>query len=244
MAITAQLTPKIFLGSFAATNYLNALEWGVDMDTKDRTTFGDVPYAQYVGSLKTLVCTNNGFNDYAAAAIDEWQRANYGSQQAVSLAYTGEATGNTVVISRGLLGGYRMANQSVGEIPAVALALQGSGTIVAEGQVTQISTGTITANGNTTPVNVGAVSATQSIYAAIHVLSVTGTTPSATFQLASSTTSGGAYTVRGSAGTALTAAGWQWISAAGAFTDTWWRLNVTVSGTTPVFTVFASIAIV
>ena len=147
------------------------------------------------------------------------------------------------MFTRGLLGGYQPFRAAAGDVPAVALTVRPTGTPIAEGLVTQASTTAITATGNTTPQQVGAPIAGRTVYASIHALTVTGTTPSATFQLASSATLGGAYTARGSAGAAITAAGGQLLSVAGPFTDAFWRLNVTVTGTTPVFAVLAAIAI-
>jgi hypothetical protein len=186
-----------------------------------------------------------GYNDFTTVTgADEYLRGIVGAgQQVLTLAPVGDTVGTVAQVTRGLIDTLQSFDGQVGNPSNLKLKVWGAQSILAEGQVTQSSSGTITATGNTSPVQVGALSAIQSMYAAVHVLSVTGTTPSATFQLASSATSGGAYTVRGSAGAAMTAAGAQWLTAAGAVTDTWWRLNVTVSGTTPVFTVLASIAV-
>ena len=94
----------------------------------------------------------------------------------------------------------------------------------------------------TTPVQLVQLAATQYIVAAIHIFDYSGT-GTLTFQIQSSSSSGGSYTNRGSAGTALSAAGAQWLSATSiTTTNTWWRLNVTASAS-PSATVLASLAI-
>lgn len=241
MAVTAVTQARIYVGSFEFTSFSNQAEWGGDVAVKEVTTFG-TDFQQFVPSLKTFQCNTAGFNDYAGASVDEVVRGLYGSRRVATLTNTTPATGNLAHVGQGIVGGWRAINIAApGDVPSTGIVI-GDG-YTATGQLTQISTSTVTATGNSTPVNVGAVATGRTILAAIHVLSVTGTTPSLTAQLASSTTSGGAYTARGTAGAAITAAGDQLITAAGPFTDTWWRLNYTVSGTTPVFTVVASIAI-
>lgn len=239
----AVVSPKILVGSYNWTSNASQAEVGADVATQDVTTFEFAAngFTNAVPGLKAFVFNSSGYNDNAVGALDEWLRSNYGTRRVVSVALTGETTTAPAVVANGLLGGYRTVNASVGGVPTTVGTV--SDGVFAEGQVTTVSTSTLTATANSTPVNIGAVAAGRSIYAAIHVVSVTGTTPSLTAQIQSSTTSGGAYTNRGTAGSALTAAGDQWLSAAGAFTDTWWRIAYTISGTTPVFTVFAALAI-
>ena len=245
MAITAQVNPRLQIGTFNLTTAANMINVGAMAEMKDITTWNYLPFRNFTPGLKVIQIDIGGFNDYTTVTgWDEYARSILGvPQQVVTLAELGDTVGSIATITRGIVDNLPTFVAAVGEVPKIKVKVSGTGNVLAEGQVTQSTTSTITVTGNTTPVNVGAVSATQTIYAAIHAVTVTGTTPSATFQLASSTTSGGAYTARGSAGSALTAASSQWLSATGPFTDTWWRLNVTVSGTTPVFTVLASIAV-
>jgi hypothetical protein len=91
-------------------------------------------------------------------------------------------------------------------------------------------------------VQLGTLGATQYVVAAVHVFTYSGT-GNITCQVQSSSTAGGSYTNRGSAGAAISAAGAQWITATGiTTTDTWWRITVTASAS-PVATVLASLAI-
>ena len=243
MAVVAQTDARIYIGSFEWTSFTNQAEVGFDVATQDVTTFGS-SFTQYVPGLKTMTFNVAGFNDYAGASLDEWTRANVGTRRVCTIANATPATGGAAYVGYGQFDAKRMMNAAVGAVPTVT-AQVGDG-YTAEGLLTQISTSTVTATGNSTPQQVGAVASGRTILAAIHVLSVTGTTPSLTCQLASSTTLGGAYTARGSAGAAITAAGDQLITIAAPFTgstDGFWRINYTVSGTTPVFTVVATIAI-
>lgn len=96
-----------------------------------------------------------------------------------------------------------------------------------------------TANG--TGNQLGAVSATQSIYAALHVFFVSGTTPSMTVTIQSDDNAGFTSATDRITFTANTALGFEMKSLAGAITDTYWRARYTLSGTSPIF-VFAVVA--
>lgn len=243
MAVSAITAVQIAVGSFDATGNANQLDYGVTSTPFDITTFRNVPFKAYANGLKTLNVGFSGFNDYAAAAWDEYVRSAFNTQQVLTLAYNGATVGTGAVVSQGILTDAQNFKASVGQAPGVDMKVSGVGLALGDGQVTQASSANITATGNTTAVQVGALTSTQTVVAAVHVLGYSGT-GTVTLQLQSSSTSGGAYTARGTAGTALSAVGGQWISATGlTVTDTWWRLAVTASAS-PVATVLASIAIV
>jgi hypothetical protein len=244
MAVSAQLAPKIVLDELPIEAWTHGLHTRLKAETKDATTFGTVPYRAAVAGLRSMTIEVAAFNDYAIAAIDEWARANYGTLlPAVTVVPLGDAVGNLAVFTRGLLKGYQPENAKVGDIPKMTFDIQPAGAPIVEGLVTQPSTSTLTVTGHTTPEQVGAITAGQTMWAAIHVIAISGTaTPTATFQLESAATSGGAYTLRGTPSAGLTAIGGVLISSTTVTTDTWWKLAVTITGTSPVFTVLASIA--
>lgn len=244
MPFVATAAKQLLVGSFDATSTATGVDWGVDVETRDRSTLADNTFRQYVMTLRTLNISFPGFNDYDAAAWATYSRANMPSEQVVSLAYNGTAALDPVVAARGLLREHQMFNASVGEIPAIDVTVQSSQKLpVYEGLLTRASGTNITGTTTTTPVQVGALTSTQTVAAAIHILTYGGT-GTLTFQLQSAATSGGSYTNRGSASSALSAVGGTWLSATGlTVTDTWWRLNVTASAS-PVAAVFASIGII
>lgn len=242
MAVGAVTQARIYVGGLEFTSYTNQAEAGVDVATNDVTVFGS-DYVQHVPGLRTLGFNTAGFNDWASGALDEYLRTAYGTRRVATIPVTTPATGGTAWLGYGVLGGKRMFNAQIGGVSAYNATVNGG--IPAEGLLTQIATSSISATGHTTAVNVGALTAGSTIVAGIHVLSVSGTsTPTATFQLESASSSGGSYTLRGSAGAGMTAVGDQWLSTQTATTDAWWKLAVTVSGTTPSFSVVATIALI
>ena len=99
------------------------------------------------------------------------------------------------------------------------------------------------ATSQTTGVQVGAVSATQYVYGALHVYAFEGTTPTLDVVVSSSATQGGAYTARLTF-TQQSGLAAEWKSAAGAITDTWWRVEYTIGGSaSPKFTFAVTVGI-
>ncbi len=244
MPIQVPVAAQLAVGSFNATNTSNQVDFGVDVATREKTTWGSGRFQEFVPSLRTLNLSFGGYNDHDAAAWDAYSRTAQGSAQIVTLAHDGATAGTAAIMANGIMPAKQMFNASVGDIPTIAISVV-SGTVyppVVEGQVTRASATNITATTATTPVQLGALGATQHIVAAVHVFAYSGT-GTITCQIQSAATSGGSYTNRGSAGAALNAAGAQWITATGiTTTDTWWRINVTASAS-PVATVLASLAI-
>lgn len=245
MAVGAVLSPKIAMGYLNLSAVQDSMQASVSQDAKDVTTFGSGGFATYVPGFKTLNCSASGVQDFASGGIDEFFRVNGTTQTLLTIAPIGDTVGNAAVFTKTIIPEDVFLIAKVGDVPTWKFSFVSQATPMVQGLVTSSSSATVTATGNSTTQQVGAPSAAQTVYCAIHVLSITGTaSPTLTCQLASAATSGGSYTTRGSAGSGLTAIGTQWLTAAGAQTDTWWRLNFTVSGTTPVFTIIASIGIV
>ena len=102
----------------------------------------------------------------------------------------------------------------------------------------------LTASGNSPGVQLGAVGATEKCYAAIHCYGVSGTsTPTITFKLQSDDNSGFTSPTDRITFSDITAIGADFQSVAGAITDQYWRLNYTISGTNPSFSIHATIGI-
>lgn len=236
-------TPKIAVGGIAFSAYGTQATFSKKVAANDVTTWeaSQNGFTAVTNGLASFSFDTTNFQDYAVGALEPWLRANIGSVQVVTVAPLWETAGNIAAIGYGMVGGYDFVNGNVGSVPTTpSMIAPGPSGFIGEGLVTQASATSITVTGNSTPVNVGAVAAGRTIYASVHCTSITA--GSVTCQLQSSTTSGGAYTNRGSAGAAITASGGQVLSAAGAITDTWWRLSFTV--VTGPCNILAAIAIV
>lgn len=131
---------------------------------------------------------------------------------------------------------------SHGELLQGSFALSAKDILV-RGQLGEIGTTARTASGNGSALSLGAVSASQSLYATLHVVTVSGTTPTLDVIIQSDDGSGFASPTSRITFAQMTAAGSKWGSAAGAITDTFFRVNYTIGGTGPSFTFIVGIGI-
>ena len=149
--------------------------------------------------------------------------------------------GNTAYFMKSRLFEYNIFG-AVGEIAPFSISKSQSSDVVVQGKV-QID-GDLTASGNSPGVQLGAVSATEKCYVGIHCYGVSGTsTPTVTFKLQSDDNSSFTSPTDRITFTSITAVGSDFQSVAGAITDQYWRLNYTISGTNPSFSIHATIGI-
>lgn len=128
----------------------------------------------------------------------------------------------------------------VGEMFGFAVRAEGKGKLV---RGTILLNGTLTATGNTSPTLLGAVSAAQKVYAAMHVLAVAGTAPTLNVKLQSDDASGFLSPIDRITFAQVTQPGAQFLSAVGPITDTYWRVQYTIAGTSPSFLVLVNVGI-
>jgi hypothetical protein len=140
-------------------------------------------------------------------------------------------------------GTYSIAATPVGQLLPYSATAHTRGRII-DGTVVLSPLANKTSTGSATSQNLGAVSATQKVYAALHVLSVAGTsTPTITCIVRSAAAANMSGPTTRISFTAATATGGQLLSTAGAITDTWWDVQYTISGSSPSFQAICTVGI-
>lgn len=226
---------KVFLGGFDISGSLNAvaLEYGADL--KDATTLGQ-DSRQRLGGLKTVAANVAGLWEGGTDAIDEILFGNVAVQdQPFSVSPTGAVEGDVGYTFKSVQSKYAPAGQH-GEILKFSAEAEAAGAPLVRGKV--LHNAQRAATGTGTVVTLGAIAAGQSLYAALHVLSVTG---SVTAKVQSAPTAGFAAPVDRIAFNAAAAKGAQWGSVAGAVTDAYWRVSYTIVTGPVLFVVVAGI---
>lgn len=209
-------------------------------DDKDVTVFGGGGYRLSLGGLKTVSFSVDGYQD-SAAGPDAAAFAALGvADRAYTVAAANVATQPAYLFQAGEFD-YDLGD-AVGNVAPFTAASKGTNSVgVARGQLAK-SKGVVSATGALgSGVNLGAGGAGKFLYATLHVFSPIGTTVTVIIQ--SDTTSGfGAPTTRATIGpiTTLGATFMTRVNAT-AFTDTWWRMNV--SAITGSFTLAGALAI-
>jgi hypothetical protein len=243
MAIFTATDARIYLAQFSLGAFSRSVELTHKAAALDATTFGNTTKVHLAG-LKEINLSFSGYQDYALLAPDAAFDSKFAIVDApVTLSPDGGEVGETAYFFKALHAEYTPMSATIGEMaPFSASASASSGKLV-RGVIAATGSKTSTAAG--TSQTLGAVSATQSIYAAMHILSVTGTNPTLDMIVQSDADDNwGAGATTRVTFTQATAAGSQFLSAAGPVTDTYWRVSWTIGGTaTPTFNIVVAIGI-
>jgi len=227
---------QVVHGSRDITSILNQLAFSYEADLKDDTILGADTRSRKSG-LITSSMEMQGFWD---SSTDSDFFADVGStEEPLTVAPNGTAELDRVFFMEHVAAEYRQGND-VGELFGFTFNAQSKGPLVRGNLLVD---GAKTATGNGSSMSLGAVAAGEKVYGALHVLAASGTTP--TLDVIVQSDSDGAFsspTTRLTF-TQLTTTGAEALSLAGPVTDTHWRFRWTIGGSSPSFTIFASIGI-
>lgn len=234
MTVFSLVNAPLYIAGHDFTADSNQIQLTAEADVLDRTTFRPttIGWRDKVMGLKRSELSASGFWQSAAAdAVDPEVFNNLGVTGRVTTMSDVETEGSAAYMLKHMPAQY----QVFGEVgPLAPFTLQGvcSDNVGVIGGKLLKAFGTVNATGAIgTGVQIGAVGATQSMYATLHLMGTAGTTITVVLESATANTFVGA-TTRGTFGP-LTVTGGTWMTpAAGAITDTWWRLRVTaITGT-------------
>lgn len=240
---------RIFAGGADLTARSNKVELASQLEEKDVTTFASSGWKEVLGGLFSSALGGEGqWEAGDLGKVDDESWTNLGAVGAytvcpnASVAGGGASVGDIAWLLQAMKANYKLGGQ-VGDIAPWTTAASGAWPL-ARGKVAHPPATPRTATGSGTSLQLTAVSATQYLYATLHVLSITGTAvPTITVKVQSSVDS--AFTVPNDriTFTAATTLGGQIKRLVGPITDTWYRAQFTISGTTPsmVFVVALSV---
>jgi len=234
---------KICLGQYQITTDLQSCDISLGVETVDDTVWGDTTRTHAAG-IETMEVSGSGF--YASdgtSAIDDILSS---SLSAVNTPFTVAvptgAEADRMYSFLSLQSEYGAISGSVGDIHPVAFKAVGSGYQFI-GRVEK-ALGATTATFQSTGSQLGALSATQSLFGVLHVVTVSGSSPTLDINVESDDNSGfSSATVRGAFTQATAATSQMLTPIAGAITDDYWRINATIGGSTPSFSMLCGIGI-
>lgn len=242
MALTVLTNAKILAGQADLSGWSNKVALDAEAEELDSTTFGSTGYKSVVGGLKAVTIDLEGFWEASGAGYpDDRFFADLGvASVPMTITPTGATVADVSYFTKVVRPKYSFGDQ-VGQLVPFSSTAVGDGTTLVRGQVADNQARTAT--GTTTALNLGTPSASTRVYCAIHVLAVSGTTPSLTPTLQGDTV-GFPSPATVATGSAMTAVGSQWLAGSvGVTADGYYRLSYVISGTNPSFTVVASIGI-
>lgn len=227
---------RAFAGAVDLTGVTNKVELDPKVEAVPVTNYASGGWTELLGGLAETDIVASGFWESGADAsyVDPGTFAALGAVGPWSIAPAGAADGALAYLTNALTAQYKPIQGSIGD--AAGFEAQGKGsTKLARGVVAHPPGTARTASGTGSSFQIGALSASQSLYVNLHVLSVSGTTPSLTVRIESDNATGFPSATTVGTFTAATAVGGQHMRIAGPVTDDWFRAAWTISGTAPSF---------
>lgn len=231
---------KMFLGGLDISCFANQLELALEADSVECTTMCSAGSREYKQGLRRWTSNAVGYGDFAAAGVttsglvpgEVIVPANHGSQFNCTWASAG-TEGTACYLSDGVLADLTPIGGTVGDMGMLSATLVPADRAVGHRMVRGLleANRTVSSSSNTTgAATLGAVAATQSVYASLHVFTLSGTSPTLDVVVQSDTVGFGSPTDVITFTQATTRSG-QFSSVAGANTDTFWRVKWTIGGT-------------
>jgi hypothetical protein len=248
MSLLSLQNAVILTGPANLSGYTNNVEVSATSEDKDVTTFATQGFKSVLGGLKSIEIMTEGFWDAGNGASPDptkpddrlWAEFNT-TGNVMTVTPTGAAVGDVSYFTRVLRPNYTFGAE-VGEVLPFSSTAMGDGTSLVRGLIADNQARTAT--GTTTVRTLVAPTASTRVYAAIHILAASGTTPSLTATLQGDDTIGFPSPATVATSSAQTGIGSVWLQGAyGVTADSFYRLSYTISGTSPSFTVIASIGV-
>ncbi|MEU9285966.1 hypothetical protein AB0D57_14880 [Streptomyces sp. NPDC048275] len=244
MAKTILTNVRTFAVAADLTSASNKVELSAEVEDKDSTNYASQGWKEVIGGIASAEISAEGqWEAGDPSKVDDASWAALGGVGPWSISGNNDASvGGLVYFTRAMRSDYKMFD-AVGEVAPWTGTAKSAWPLV-RGQFAHPPGTARTASGNGTGLQLGAVAAGKRVHAALHVLSVAGTTPSLTARVESSVDNTfSAPTTRLSFNAATGVVGQILRSDGTAITDTWWRVAWTISGTTPSFLFVASLGI-
>lgn len=233
---------KLYVGGWDLSGSSNRLNVEASADLKDRTVFGDA-WRSFLPGLLQAKYSGGGFYEADAAdyKADDILWSNLAAEgQLVTVCPGTGAAGERADFLRATLAKYNVGG-AVGDICAFEIDIEAAGDM-AFGYV--LANGLKTASGSGTAYQLGAVAEGQRLYAGLHVVSASGTSPTLDLAIESDNAEAMSSPTTRITFAQKTGLGAEWATpVAGPITDDWWRASWTVGGSSPSFKVIVVMGI-
>ena len=231
---------KLYYDKYDLSGNHNELKMNYSAEAHDITQYGATARSKLAG-LKSVELASGGYWQGGDAGVDDVLFDNMGSSgKVLTVCPTTGADGERAFIMKSVSGEYA-PGESIGNVFAFNFAAYAQSDLV---RSTVMATGSKTSSDNGTARQLGATGSGQSLYAALHVLSVSGTSPTLDVIVQSDSAENMASPTTQITFTQATAITAEWGSQAGAITDDWIRVSWTIGGSdTPTFNFIVSVGI-
>lgn len=238
---------KTYLGEYDISGFMNSVNLEYAADALKDTRMGDTTEVNK-GGVKTASLTIGGFADPASAGMEAIAFGKIGTADIpITCSPDGADTGEAAYFFKALTANMKTFGQHGQIMPFTGSARSGGSTnALVRGKVFVAASPAKTSTSTSSIIQLGAVTSAQRVYAALHVIdTVSGSSPTLNVTVKSAALVGfGSPTTRLTF-TQATAKTSQIVSAAGAITDQFWRVDFTIGGTgSPTFPFIVVVGIV
>lgn len=237
MAAFVLTDSQVIVGSADITQFTGSYTVGGRCAVQEANVHGAGRFRRVLAGLRSHSLQVSGMADYDPGAVAAVFAPNVvGTQYGAAIVpqNTG-ATGDVAFFTRGLLSSFAAPGGAIGDVATFDMTLDGDTALVPGQVLAPLAARTTT--GNSSVLTMTGPTSSQRLYCALHITAASGTTPSVTVTVQSSTVVGMTSPTTRFTFSAATGTGWQFAApVAGAITDGFYRATFTISGTTPSFT--------
>ena len=237
MAIQYWRNMSILEGGLEMAGHGKNVEINTEVAPLDVTPLSTTGWVEVIGGLKSGSVDLGFMQDFTAAdAIDSSLWTSFGAAGTVRSICTAADDGSVAYLMRGINLSYTPIEGAVGDLAMGAISGVSSTGPVVRGKLLHPSNVSRTSSSVGTGRQLGAVVAGKSMYAALHVIAVSGTNPTLDVIVQSDDNAGFTSATSRITFAQTGAVGAAWGAVAGAVTDDYWRISYTIGGTdTPTF---------
>lgn len=235
MATYSVTGAKLFFGGYDLSGTATQLSAGITAEELESTTFGDDGWRSRLAGLKQVALSGSGFNEAdGTSKPDDLFNDNLGTTSVLTVAEQTGADGESATSFQGLPFSFTPEG-NIGQLWAYSFDITGK-TAVAHGTILHPTGTARTSTGTGTGRQLGAVGSSEKLYAALHVVAASGTSPTLDVVVQSDDNSGFTSATSRITFSQATAVGAQWATPVdGAISDDWFRVSYTIGGTSPSF---------
>lgn len=223
---------KLFFDGFDLSGDMNALALNYQAEINDATRFGSATRT-FLGGVKLGDFSHEGLVNLGDDLSDDVIFARVGTEVVMTVAPLTGVESEAAYFNKAIIGSYTPGADH-GENFSFGISGEFTDEFI-DGTILRNATDTVTGNG--TSQNNGAVGAGQKLYAALHVVAASGTSPLLDVIVQSDDSGGFGTPINRITFAQATGVGAQFATPiAGVIADTWWRANFTIAGGSPSFT--------
>ena len=236
MAVQYWQNMSILEGGVELAGHGKSVNLQTEVSPLETTALDTSGWVTLIGGLKSGTVDFQFMQDLDTdAAIDSSFWSSFGATGTVRSICTVADDGSAAYLMRGINLSYSPIQGNPGELATGAVSGATNTGPVVRGKLLHPSSTARTSSSTGTGRQLGAVASGKSMYAALHVISASGTSPTLDVILQSDDNSGFTTPTSRVTFTQATATGAEWGSVAGAVTDDYWRISYTIGGTSPSF---------